>query len=391
MSPETLVPNFLGLTAQALSLALGLLAVGVPLVAWAERKAAARIEGRPGIGGTAIAEISLDGMLQPLADALKLLSKRDPNPPESGQGVQVLFSALVLSATVVAFSAIPWSGRYVFGEGSLSLILADVEMGVLFIFALLAFSALVTVWAGMRGGIRSRVGTFRLAARSLSGELALLLALLPMLMIYGSLRLGDMVAWQDASFSPLGAWSLLAGGGGSLSGLSLGLPAWGILLNPLAFILVLTAASVRLGLAPFDAERREAELEAGPHGSFSGPGLGFLALAARLELLLVAALVTLIFFGGWAIPWLPQATLVAVIGEFIGSWLANAICLGLHLVVFLLKLSGVVFLELLIRSALPRFDHARTMALCWKILMPAALVDIAFTAAVLFRLGGAPG
>jgi NADH-quinone oxidoreductase subunit H len=391
VSPEALVPNLLALTAQALSLAFVLFVVGVPLVAWAERKQAARIENRRGIGGTAIAEISLVGLLQPLADALKLLSKRGPSPTHSGQGVQVLFSALVLSVTVVAFAAIPWSGRYVFGDGSFSLILADVEMGVLFIFALLALSALVTVWAGMKGGIRSRVGTFRLAARSLSGELALLLALLPMLMIYGSLRLGDMVAWQDTSFSPLGAWNLLAQGSGSLSGLNLGLPAWGVLLNPLAFILVLTAASLRLGLAPFDAERGEAELEAGPRGAFSGPGLGFLALAARLELLLVAALVTLIFFGGWAIPWLPQATLVAVLAEFIGAWLANAICLGLHLAVFLLKLSGVVFLELLIRSALPRFDHARTMDLCWKILMPAAVVDIVFTAAVLFQLGGAPG
>ena len=193
MSPEALVPNLLALTAQALSLAFVLFVVGVPLVAWAERKQAARIENRRGIGGTAIAEISLVGLLQPLADALKLLSKRGPSPTHSGQGVQVLFSALVLSVTVVAFAAIPWSGRYVFGDGSFSLILADVEMGVLFIFALLALSALVTVWAGMKGGIRSRVGTFRLAARSLSGELALLLALLPMLMIYGSLRFGAEV------------------------------------------------------------------------------------------------------------------------------------------------------------------------------------------------------
>jgi len=389
MSAEAHAPSLLALTGQALSLALGLLALGVPLVAWAERKQAARVEGRPGIGGTAIAEISLAGLLQPLADAMKLLAKREATPRETGHGLQVLFPALILSVTIVAFAAVPWSGRYMFGEGSLSPVLADVKAGILFILGLLALSALVTVWAGMQGGIRSRMGTFRLAARSLSGELALFLALLPMLMIFGSLRLADMVAWQDSSFAPLGAWGLL--GGGSLGGLGLRLPAWGILLNPLAFVLVLAAASARLGLAPFDAERREAELEAGPRGGFSGPGLGFLALAARLELLLVAALITLVFFGGWAIPWLPQATLVNALSDLFGSWLANAICLAIHAFVFVLKLSGVVFLELLIRSALPRFDHARTMDLCWKVLVPAALVDGVLTAGVLFQLGGGFG
>ena len=388
MNAESLLHNLFARSLQAFFLLAVLFVVLVPLVAWAERKQAARAEGRPGIGGTAILGISLAGFLQPLADALKLLVKRDPNPPESARGLQGFLPALVLSATVLAFAAIPFGGRYAFGDASFSLVLADVEAGILFVFALMALSALAAVWAGVGGGSGSRLGTFRLAARSFSGDLALFLALLPMLLIFGSLRLGEMVAWQDSNVALLGAMSALAGGDPGLMAVGPGLPALGILLNPLAFVLVLTAASVRLGLPPFDAERAEAELEGGPRGAFSGPGLGLLALAGRLEVLLVAALVTLIFLGGWTIPWLSQATLVQAISGLLGDGVANALCLVAHLLTFGCKLVAVVFLELMIRSALPRFDHQRTMDLCWKILVPAALVDLAMTAGVLLALGG---
>lgn len=382
MSPEPLSAGLLGIGLQAMLLLAVVLGVMVPGVARAERRHAARVEGR---GASAHADPGLGGLLEPAARILKLLGKRMPGGSSGSLGV--LAPALIAIPPLLAFAAIPFAGRYAVGDGSVSLVLADVEIGVLYVFALAAMGALITVWsAAAGGGSRALVGALRGAARSLSGDLALLFALLPMLLIFGSLRLGEMAAWQDSTFALLALPGALLGGGLQVSGPTW--PAWGIFLNPLAFFLVLTAASARAGLAPFDAEYAEAELAGGHSAAYSGLGLGLFALAARLQLLVVAALVVLIFLGGWTLPWISQQTLVEGIGAYLGSGLANVIGLGLHLGAFALKLALVIRLELIIRSALPRLGHAGAMSLCWKIIIPAALVDLALTAAALRSLAG---
>jgi NADH-quinone oxidoreductase subunit H len=376
VSPETPTRELADLALQALLLLGVLLGVFVPLVAWAEYRQAALVSWRgrsPGV---------LAGFVQPLADTLKLLAKGPARSPGSpGRGYP--WVPILLAATsLLAFAAVPWAGRYTFGDTSVSPILADVRGGVLFVFSLAALGALATVWAGVASGGVALLGSFRSAARALSGELAVFFSLLPMLLIYGSLRLGDMVHAQDTSFAVQGFWDL-----SSESGLRL--PAWGIFLNPPALVLVLTAATLRMGLPPFDAESVDPELEGGTRGAYSGAALVLFVLAARLQLLLVAALVTLIFLGGWTIPWLPQATFVDWMTGFIGSGVANAICLALHLAVFGFKMLAVVVVQLMIGSALPRMGHDRAMDLCWKFVVPVAFLDLILTAAWLHRLGGA--
>ena len=390
MNPGNPMSALPGLTLQALLLVVVLLGVLVPGVAWAERKLAARVQGRPGIGGTQVAGISLAGLFQPLADGLKLLGKRDLNPPESARGIRGWIPLLVVLPPLLAFAAIPLAGRYAFGATSLSLVLADLEVGLLFIFALAALGALATVWAGLVGDGGARLGALRSAGLGLSGDLALFFAVLPMLLIFGSLRLTEMVEGQDSSFALFGLWNAMASGSGAPASGGPTWPAWGIFLNPPAFVLVLVAASVRMGLPPFDVECAEAELAGGTRAAYSGLGLGLFAVAGRLQTLLLAALVTLIFLGGWAIPWLSQATLVDGVARFIGSGMANGVCLALHLASFAFKVMGVVFVQLMIRSALPRLGYERAMDLCWKIVVPASLVDLMLTAGIMQALGG-PG
>jgi NADH-quinone oxidoreductase subunit H len=389
VSGAALADGLWALTAEALLLLGFLLGVFVPLVAWAERKQAALVAGRPGVGRTALAGVGLAGLLQPLADTLKLLGKRSRTPVRTRRAWHEWAPALIVVATLLAFASIPWSGRYVLNETSFSLVLADVEGGVLYIFALTAMGGLATVWSGAARGGAGTLGAFRSAARSLSGDLALLFSLLPMLLIFGSLRLSEMVQWQDSSFALFALPGALSASGPAAAAAGPIWPAWGIFLNPPAFVLVLTAASVRAGLPPFDAESADAELVGGTRSGYSGASLGLLALAARLQTILVAALLTLIFLGGWAIPWLPQETLVAGITKFIGAGVANAICLGLHVICFGGKLLAVVFLQLMIRSSLPRLSYERAMDLCWKIIVPAALVDLMVTAGILQTLGAA--
>ena len=119
--------------------------------------------------------------------------------------------------------------------------------------------------------------------------------------------------------------------------------------------------------------------------------LGLFAVAARLQTLLLAALLTLIFLGGWTIPWLSQAELVDGIAHWIGSGMANGLCLVVHLASFGFKLLAMVFLLLMIRSALPRLGYERAMDLCWKIIVPASLIDLVLTAGVMHVLGGRGG
>jgi len=393
---ETLGSAFWVLVAAA-SLLLGvLLGVLVPLVAWAERKQAALVGERPGIGRTAIAGVGLAGLFQPLADTLKLLSKRGPT--STARFAPAWGPALVVIAAVLPFAAIPWSGRYTWGDTSFSLLLADVEGGILYIFALAAVGGLATVWSGAAQGGVGLIGAFRSAARGLSGDLALLFSLLPMLLIFGSLHLTEMVAWQDSGFSlfdlpvafsaDASSPSASSPSASPLSASGPTWPAWGIFLNPPAFVLVLTAASVRAGLPPFNAESADAELMGGTRSAHAGVSLGFFALAARLQTILVAALLTLVFLGGWSIPWIPQATLVGGISEYLGDGVANAICLGLHLASFACKFVAMVFLQLMIRTSLPRLGYERSMDLCWKIILPAAFIDLALTALVLNAVGG---
>ena len=387
-SEETLGSALWVLVAAATTLLGVLLGVLVPLVAWAERKQAALVAGRPGIGRTEIAGVGLAGLFQPLADTLKLLGKRGREPASVRRARLAWGPALIVVATVLPFAAIPWSGRYTWGDTSFSLLLADVEGGILYIFALAAMAGLATVWSGAAQGGVGLIGAFRSAARGLSGDLALLFSLLPMLLIFGSLRLAEMVEWQDSGFALFGLPAALSANASPPSAPGPTWPAWGIFLNPPAFVLVLTAASVRAGLPPFDAESADAELMGGTRSAHAGVSLGFFALAARLQTILVAALLTLVFLGGWSIPWFPQTTLVAGIAEYLGEGVANAICLGLHLASFACKFVAMVFLQLMIRSSLPRLGYERSMDLCWKIILPAAFIDLALTAVVLNALGG---
>ena len=381
VSAEIPTTELTDLALQALLLLAVLLGVFVPLVAWAEHRRAAMVSWRgPGPGGLA-------GFVQPLADLLKLLAKGPGRSPGSPGRGYAWVPILLASTSLLAFAAVPWAGRYTLGDTSVSPILADVRGGVLFVFSLAALGALATVWAGVASGGAALLGSFRSAARALSGELALFFSLLPMLLIYGSLRLGDMVDAQDASFAVSGVWGFISGSDSGAGGLRL--PAWGILLNPPALVLVLTAATLRMGLPPFDAEGADRELEGGTRGAYSGSALALFVLAARLQLLLVAALIALIFLGGWTIPWLPQETFVAWMTPLIGSGVANAICLVLHLAVFVVKMLAVVVVQLVVRSALPRLGHDRAMDLCWKFVIPAAALDLVATAAWLHHLGGA--
>ncbi len=373
-----------------LLLAVTLFGLAVPIVVWIERRQAALVEDRSGFGPANPDGVVWGGMVQIFADFLKLSAKRWTIPAEANRFLFCATPWLVVTSGLLSFAVVPVAGRYTFGNSRISLILADLEVGVLYILVLGSLAGLGMVWTGIASGNPwARRSGLRAAAHGLSSDLALLFSLAPVLLIYGTLRLGEMAEWQD---STVGVWSwlrifvesdsVLRSGGFSL-------PAWGLFLNPLAWVLFLMAATARAGLPPFDADRAGGEFGSGLTSSYSGSALLLFSLAEKFQIVLIAALLTLIFLGGWSIPWVPQNSIVEPISGYVGAGVANAVCMMLHLVSFASKWLAMVFLQLLIRSSLPRYSSQELMALCWKFILPLSVVNFFATAGVLLALRGA--
>jgi NADH-quinone oxidoreductase subunit H len=170
---------------------------------------------------------------------------------------------------------------------------------------------------------------------------------------------------------------------------ALRLPNWGIFLQPLAFVLFLTAIMAENKRPPFDTPEGESEIVAGYHTEYSGMRFGLLYMSEFIGVVVIAGLMTTIFLGGWSVPYLPQEMIIAGVGRFFGVGFATGFCMLVHFVSFMLKLVAMIWLQMALRWTLPRFRYDQVMDLCWKILLPLSLTNILVTGAVILALDGA--
>jgi NADH-quinone oxidoreductase subunit H len=157
------------------------------------------------------------------------------------------------------------------------------------------------------------------------------------------------------------------------------LPMWGILLQPLGFILFLTCIMAENKRPPFDAPEGESELVAGYHMEYSGMRFGLFYTAEFLEVPVIGTIVTSLFLGGWSIPWLSTADIIGGVSGVFGQGFATGLCIVLHVLSFLLKVVVMIWLQMAIRWTLPRFRYDQLMSLGWKVMLPLALVYIMVT------------
>ncbi|MFP6640292.1 MAG: NADH-quinone oxidoreductase subunit H [Myxococcota bacterium] len=285
------------------------------------------------------------------------------------------------AAILLAFAVVPWTGHYAFGSSRFALLPARLDWGVLFALAMLLLSGLVRVLAEISDPRPAVALTgMRRAARFAASSTALWLSLLPILLIFGSLQMSEIVNGQDSGQLRL-----------PIPAMNLWLPAWGILLNPPAAVIFLVAAMAQAGLSPFDVNAAEEELAGGRIGDNPAARSASLALTDRLRGILIAALASGFFLGGWSLPWIPQAALTGFFEAFVGGGVANFLSLAIHFVVFALKVGGVLAVQRGLARTLGRVRFEPVLNLCWKVLLPAALLDTLATAAVLaWRAGGGP-
>jgi NADH-quinone oxidoreductase subunit H len=329
---------------------------------WAERKESAVIQDRIGANRASIFGIRILGLFQPFADAIKMIFKEDFVPVFSRKFLHTLAPFLSFFFVAITIAAMPFGDDIRIAGKTISLQIFDANIGLLFVLAMLSLGIYGIILSGWASNNRfALLGSIRGAAQLISYEVALGLSLVGLIMVYPSLRLSEIVRAQG---------SLLLGF----------LPAWGVFLQPLGFIIFLFAALAETKRVPFDLPEGESEI-IGFFAEYGGLKWGLFMMTDFMEIIIVSALLTTLFFGGWQVPWLSTAGFEFPWGWkwHLGPWLVT----GLEVAAFNIKVFIFCWLQILIRWTYPRLRYDQLMDLGWKLLVPLSLLNILGTAIVM--------
>ncbi len=341
------------------------------LLTWVERKQSAIMQDRIGANRASILGFRVLGLLHPLADALKMLTKEDFMPARADRLLFKLAPFVSVFFALTAFASIPFGDTlHLFGR-DIPLQAVTLNVGILYVLAMLSLGIYGLMMAGWASANNyALLGGQRAAALMISAEIAIGASIMGVVMVYGSLDLQEIARGQGQPLLPrfFGSW----------------IPAWGILTQPLAFVLFLTAGIASSKRIPFDTPEGESEI-IGYFVEYSGMKYGMFAMADFLETVLVAGLTTALFFGGWQVPYLQATGFVFPWGASIA--LPHLAVVGLQVGAFLFKVVVLIWFLMLIRWTLPRFRYDQAMRLGWLGLFPLSILNIVLTAIVLLALG----
>jgi len=330
----------------------------VPVLVWAERRGSAFIQHRLGPNRVNIAGFSLLGLVQPLADVVKFVWKEDYVPAHANRAFYVLAPVLLLVPAAMTFAVVPFADDLLVAGRQITMQVADLNIGILYVFALASLSVYGIVLAGWASNNKySLLGGIRSSAQMISYELALGLSVVGLLMIYGSAGLDEIVRGQ----------------GEHLFGI---VPKWGVVTQPIAFVLFLAAVFAESNRLPFDLPEAENELVVGYHTEYSAMKFAIFFMAEYMAMVTGAMLIVTLFFGGWQIPWVESAELQAGVGPIPAALL--------QLGSFSAKLLFFLWLFIWVRWTLPRFRYDQLMHLGWKVILPLALANVFVTGLVLY-------
>jgi NADH-quinone oxidoreductase subunit H len=359
-----------------------------PIITWVERKQSAVMQDRIGANRADLGGITLLGLFHPAADVIKLFTKEDVVPAGANRVMHLLSPLIAAVPAIIAFAVIPYGGVYRFGDTTLNLVGADIDWGLLYIFAIGSIAAYGTVIAGWSSNNNwSMLGGLRASAQMISYEVTMGLSVVGIFMVFETLRLSDMVLAQDTSFRLFGFLDLYFGLDGWLID-HVRLPAWGIFYQPLGFLMFLTAIMAENKRPPFDTPEGESEIVAGYHLEYSGMRFGLFFMSEFIEIIIISALVATIFLGGWAVPWFSADWIIGTLSPWLGAGFATALCILIHFSTFMLKVSFMIWVQMLLRWSLPRFRYDQVMSLCWKVLLPLSIANIFATGLVLLWVKG---
>ena len=291
------------------------------------------------------------GVLQPLADVIKLAFKEYLQPKSADPILFALAPIISAACAFTAFAVVPFGGETTFFgllDEPLRLQVADVNVAVLVIFAVASMSVYGIVLAGWSSNNKySLLGGLRSSAQMISYELSYGLALASVLLVANSLSLTEVVGRQAGNWFGF-------------------IPRWHLFIQPVAFLIFMTAGIAETNRAPFDFPEAEQELVAGYHTEYSSMSFAMFFLAEYINMVTVSAVATDLFLGGWHGPFLPESL----------GWIW-----------FLVKVFAILFFYVWMRWTLPRYRYDQLMAFGWKVLLPIAVVNLLVTAAGVLYFG----
>jgi NADH-quinone oxidoreductase subunit H len=418
----------------------------VTLLVWGERRICALMQDRLGPNRTNIFGFKLAGIIQCIADVVKFLLKEDFSPGKANKIMYNLGPWLVYLPAVIVSIALPFADTIRIGERTISFQAADLDTGLLFIFAVSSLGIYGLIMSGWASNNKyALLGSIRSSAQMISYELTLCLAAVGILMIFGTYE-------QTSSFE---LNHIIRAQGEIISILGVPVPKWGIVVQPLGFILFLIATYAETNRLPFDMPEDEATLVAGYHTEYGGMKFAVFFMSEYVAMITASCLVVILFFGGWQVPWADTSVLMAngpVVARLItavtgvGLLVAGAISWKVvntdlyaygvpqrirkytdplkKIIVFFVFLAGIaliavsiflipaemsqvlrsivaafaqmgafttkvaffLFLYIWVRWTIPRFRYDQVMRLGWKILLPLSIINIFLTGIISLAL-----
>ena len=309
---------------------------------YAERKVAAFIQDRRGPN-----RAGPFGILQPLADGIKMFMKEEIIPLHANRFLFILGPSIAMTTACLTGVIIPWGGELIIGGKIFDLQITDLNIGILYIFAMVS----IGVYGIMLGGWASNnkyalLGSVRAASQMISYELAMALAIAALILKTGTLSLKDIVD-QQQGFN------------------------WNIFYQPLGFLIFLVCTFAETNRAPFDMHECESELIGGYHTEYSSMKLGFYLFAEYVNLFIASAVLATLYFGGYHVPFINNLGLTENLVTILGTSF------------LFLKILLLIFFFIWVRWTLPRFRYDQLMLLGWKGLLPLAFVNIFLTGLVM--------
>jgi NADH-quinone oxidoreductase subunit H len=333
-----------------------------PIMAWVERRGSALMQNR--LGPNRVGPL---GLLQSLPDGIKFLFKEDLVPKHVNRFYFLLAPLVTLVPAFMTFAVVPFASSIDLGDRVIQFQVADLNVGLLYVFSIASLGVYGIIMAGWSSNNKyALLGSLRSSAQMISYELSMGLSIVGILMIFSSVKLGDIARLQGETLLQLGP---------------LAIPKWGIFLQPVGFLIFLTATYAETNRLPFDLPEGESEIVAGYHLEYGAMKFALFMMAEYVNMTTASAMVATLYFGGWQLlpgmSWvLSQLPLVGLQAE----WAR----VGFELASFGLKVAFLMWLYVWVRWTLPRFRYDQLMDLGWKVMLPLSLVNIFVTGILIY-------
>lgn len=337
----------------------------VPIMVWVERRGSALLQNR--LGPNRIGPL---GLLQSLVDAIKMMFKEDRVTGHVNPFYFRLAPLVSLIPAFMTFAAIPFASHITLGDKTVEFQIADLNVGLLYILSITSLSVYGVIMGSWASNNKYAIfGGLRSAAQMISYELSMGLSIIGLVMIVGSLKLGDIAAAQGAALFHLGP---------------LAIPKWGIFMQPIGFLIFITCTYAETNRLPFDLPEGESEIVAGYHLEYYSMMFGAFMMAEYINMTVASALTATLYFGGWQL--FPGLDLVLASAANHGlqglafEWTRVA----LEAACFTLKTAFFMWLFVWVRWTIPRFRYDQLMNLGWKVLLPLSLANIFVTGYLIY-------